>query len=31
LATRIRLVALILATILSALSYWLLGQPHRKA
>ena len=31
LAARIGLVALILATVLVALGYWLLGPPHRKA
>ncbi len=31
LAARIGLIALVLATILFALSYWLLGPPHRKA
>jgi hypothetical protein len=31
LAARLGLIALILATVLFALSYWLLGPPHRKA
>ncbi|MGC2413190.1 MAG: hypothetical protein WA459_10910 [Stellaceae bacterium] len=31
LAARIGLIALILATVLFALSFWLLGPPHRKA